>query len=156
MLRSLRRGSYLLLLETWISFSLRGHGAAAHTRGQPSAAARLSGSASPGQERANRSPVPNKNKLRSKLTPLENQVIFLTGKSRCFSWANLKDLLKAVFFSGLVQITCSNGHLKPDFLFQVPGGGEGRRGSVEVRGMGGRRAGRRGLKKMGKKRKRKM
>ena len=56
-----------------------------------------------------------------------------------------------MFLSGLIQITCTNGHLKPDFFVQVPGGGEGGRGSVEVRGMGGRRAGRRGLKKMGKK-----
>ena len=45
----------------------------------------------------------------------------------------------AVFLSGLNQMTCTNGHLKPDFfecVFEIPGGGEGGRGSVEVRGKG--------------------
>jgi len=51
-------------------------------------------------------------------------------------------------------MTCTNGHLKPDFfefVFQVPDGGEGGGGSVEVRGMERRHAGRRGLKKNGQK-----
>ena len=51
-------------------------------------------------------------------------------------------------------MTCTNGHLKPDFfkfVFQVPGGGEGGGGSVEGRGIEGRHAGIRGLKKNGQK-----
>ena len=61
--------------------------------------------------------------------------------------------LIAVFLSGLNQITCTIGHPKPDFfefVFQVPGAGEGGGGSVEVRGMRGRHAGHQMLKKMGK------
>ena len=61
----------------------------------------------------------------------------------------LKRPSTAVFLSGLNQMNCTNGHLKPDFfefVFQVPGGGQGGGGPVEVRGMGGRHAGRRGLK----------
>ena len=57
--------------------------------------------------------------------------------------------ITAGFWSGLIQITCTNGHLKPDFCFQLPGGGERKRGSFEVQGMRGRPAGRRGLKNNG-------
>ena len=41
---------------------------------------------------------------------------------------NIPFFRKAVFWSGLNQITCINGQLKPDFfeiIFQVPGEGEG-------------------------------
>ena len=65
--------------------------------------------------------------------------------------AVIKSICKAVFLSGLNQTTCTNGHLKPDFLknvFQVPGG---RGGSVEVRGVRGRHAGHRELKQNGQK-----
>ena len=45
-----------------------------------------------------------------------------------------------------------SGPLGPLFVFQVPGGGEGGGGSVEVRRMRGRHVGHRKLKKkMGKK-----
>ena len=49
----------------------------------------------------------------------------------------------AVFLSGLNLIFF-------EFVFQVPGGGEGGGGSVEVRGMRGRHAGHQKLEKTGK------
>ena len=87
----------------------------------------------------------------------KNGLAFFSSNKPSIAKGSERDRLKkykAVFFSGLNQITCTNGDLKPDFFlnlfFRFRAEGKGG-GSVEVRGMEGRHAGRRRLKKMGKK-----